>query len=145
MDRFIVKESQVSSNNHILDQSPALDSNVDNDPRDGDPQTENNVGVEEVPIGSTNIEMDGNGDPQILVAQILVAQTLRWMIIIMAILFSLIYLIQDIGIHLILNILIFWHKRVLKEIYQFRKVLEVDILEGFLHYFTIETTKWRVL
>jgi len=62
MDRFIVKESQVSSNNHILDQSPALDSNVDNDPRDGDPQTENNVGVEEVPIGSTNIEMDGNGD-----------------------------------------------------------------------------------
>ena len=62
MDRFIVKESQVSSNNHILDQSPALDSNVDNDPRDGDPQTENNVGVEEVPIGSTNVEMDGNGD-----------------------------------------------------------------------------------
>ena len=62
MDRFVVKESQVSSNNHILDQSPALDSNVDNDPRDGDPQTENNVGVEEVPIGSTNIEMDGNGD-----------------------------------------------------------------------------------
>ena len=62
MDRFIVKESQVSSNNHILNQSPALDSNVDNDPRDGDPQTENNVGVEEVPIGSTNIEMDGNGD-----------------------------------------------------------------------------------
>jgi len=62
MDRFVVKESQVSSNNHILDQSSALDSNVDNDPRDGDPQTENNVGVEEVPIGSTNIEMDGNGD-----------------------------------------------------------------------------------
>ena len=62
MDRFVVKESQVSSNNHILDQSPALDSNVDNDPRDGDPQTENNVGVEEVPIGSTNIEMDDNGD-----------------------------------------------------------------------------------
>ena len=62
MDRFIVKESQLSSNNHILDQSPALDSNVDNDPRDGDPQTENNVGVEEVPIGSTNVEMDGNGD-----------------------------------------------------------------------------------
>ena len=62
MDRFVVKESQVSSNNHILDQSPTLDSNVDNDPRDGDPQIENNVGVEEVPIGSTNIEMDGNGD-----------------------------------------------------------------------------------
>ena len=62
MDRFVVKESQVSSNNHILDQSSALDSNVDNDPRDGDPQIENNVGVEEVPIGSTNIEMDGNGD-----------------------------------------------------------------------------------
>ena len=56
----------------------------------------------------------------------------------MVILFSLIYLIQDIGIHLILNRLIFWHKRVLKEIYQFRKVLEIDILEGFLHYFTIE-------
>jgi len=62
MDTFIVKESQVSSNNHILDQSPALDSNVDNDPRDGDPQTENNVRVEKVSIGSTNIEMDGNGD-----------------------------------------------------------------------------------
>jgi len=62
MDRFVVKESQVSSNNHILDQSPALDSNVDNDPRDGDPQTENNVGVEEVPIGSTNIEMDDNNN-----------------------------------------------------------------------------------
>jgi len=62
MDRFVVKESQVSSNNHILDQSSALDSNVDNDPRDGDPQTENNVGVEEVPIGSKNNEMDGNGD-----------------------------------------------------------------------------------
>ena len=62
MDRFIVKESQVSSNNHIFNQSPALDSNVDNNRRDGDPQTENNVGVEEVPIGSTNIEMDDNGD-----------------------------------------------------------------------------------
>ncbi|KAG2589507.1 hypothetical protein PVAP13_5NG361343 [Panicum virgatum] len=50
MDRFIVKESQVSSNNHILNQCPALDSNVDNDPRDVDPQTENNVGVEEPDI-----------------------------------------------------------------------------------------------
>jgi len=28
MDRFIVKESQVSANNQILDQNPALDSNV---------------------------------------------------------------------------------------------------------------------
>ena len=28
MDRFIVKESQVSSNNQILDQNPALDSNI---------------------------------------------------------------------------------------------------------------------
>ena len=58
MDSFVVKESQVSSNNHI---SFALDSNVDNDPRDGDPQTENNVRVEKVSIGSTNIEIVGNG------------------------------------------------------------------------------------
>ena len=28
MDRFIVKESQVSSNNQILDQNPAFDSNI---------------------------------------------------------------------------------------------------------------------
>ena len=62
MDRFIVKKSQVSSNNQILDQSPALDSNVDNNPRDDQPQTENNVRAEEVLIDSTNIEMDDNGD-----------------------------------------------------------------------------------
>ena len=28
VDRFIVQESQVSSNNQILDQNPALDSNI---------------------------------------------------------------------------------------------------------------------
>ena len=29
MDRFIVKKSQVSSNNQIFDQNPTLDSNID--------------------------------------------------------------------------------------------------------------------
>jgi len=62
MDRFIVKKSQVSSNNQILDQSPALDSSLDNHPRYDDPQTKNNVRVHEVLIGSTSIEMDGNSD-----------------------------------------------------------------------------------
>ena len=81
---------------------------------------------------------------------LLIVQTLRWMIMvtisepltlrwmIMVILFSLIYLIQDIGILLILNRLTFWYKRVLKETYQFRKVLTIDILEGFLHFSIID-------
>jgi hypothetical protein len=34
MDRFIIKESQMSSSNQTLDQDPALDSNIENDPRD---------------------------------------------------------------------------------------------------------------
>jgi hypothetical protein len=32
MDRFIIKESQVSSDNHSLDQDPAIRNNVDNNP-----------------------------------------------------------------------------------------------------------------
>ena len=46
MDKFVRKESQVSTN----------------DPRDGQMETENIVGVEEVLIDNTNIEMDNNAD-----------------------------------------------------------------------------------
>ncbi|XP_066313482.1 uncharacterized protein [Miscanthus floridulus] len=48
MDKFVRKESQVSTDND------------DNDPRDGQMETENIVGVEEVLIDNTNIEMDNN-------------------------------------------------------------------------------------
>jgi len=34
MDRFIIKESQMPSGNQTLDEAPALDSNIENDPRD---------------------------------------------------------------------------------------------------------------
>ena len=50
MDKFVRKESQVSTDND------------DNDPRDGQMETENIVGVEEVLIDNTNIEMDNNAD-----------------------------------------------------------------------------------
>ncbi|XP_066398375.1 uncharacterized protein [Miscanthus floridulus] len=50
MDKFVRKESQVSIDND------------DNDPRDGQMETENIVGVEEVLIDNTNIEMDNNAD-----------------------------------------------------------------------------------
>ncbi|CAN6329242.1 unnamed protein product [Urochloa humidicola] len=44
MDRFILREPQVSSDNHTLGQG--LDSNVGNDPSDVDQaQTENNIGA----------------------------------------------------------------------------------------------------
>ena len=48
MDRFIIKESQVSSNNQSVDPSTlALDIIAYNDPRDGQTETESNVEVEE--------------------------------------------------------------------------------------------------
>ena len=48
MDRFIIKESQVSSGNQLVDPSTlALDIIAYNDPRDGQTETENNVEVEE--------------------------------------------------------------------------------------------------
>ena len=50
MDKFVRKESQVSTDND------------DNDPRDGQIETENIIGVEEVLIDNTNIEMDSNAD-----------------------------------------------------------------------------------
>ena len=50
MDKFVRKESQVSTDND------------DNDPRDGQMETENIVGVEEVLIDNANIEMDNNAD-----------------------------------------------------------------------------------
>ena len=64
MDKFVRKESQVSTNNQSLGQGQGttLDNNDDNDPRDGQIETENIVGVEEVLIDNTNIEMDNNAD-----------------------------------------------------------------------------------
>jgi hypothetical protein len=56
----------------------------------------------------------------------------------LVILFSPIYLTLDIGVSLILNRLLFWHKRVLKETYQFRKILATNIIEGFLDCSIIE-------
>ncbi|XP_066373855.1 uncharacterized protein [Miscanthus floridulus] len=50
MDKFVRKESQVSTDND------------DNDPRDGQMETKNIVGVEEVLIDNTDIEMDNNVD-----------------------------------------------------------------------------------
>src|SRR6266540_3332041 len=48
MDRFIIKESQVSSDNHSVDPSTlALDIIAYNNPRDGQTEAENNVEVEE--------------------------------------------------------------------------------------------------
>jgi len=91
MDRFIIKESNVLSSNEAVDQGPALDSNIENDLRDGQTGTENNAEVQEVPINN------------IMLKQIMMVITVR----ILVILFSLIYLIQDIGIHLIVNKLIF--------------------------------------
>ena len=87
MDRFIIKESNVLSGNEAVDQGPALDSNIENDLRDGQTGTENNAKVQEVPINNINVETDN----EVITVRILV------------ILFSMIYLIQDIGIDLILN------------------------------------------
>ncbi|XP_062186660.1 uncharacterized protein LOC133890234 [Phragmites australis] len=60
MDRFIIKELQVPFDNQILDQDPALDINVANDPNDGETEIENIV--EEVLVGSTNVQVVNNGD-----------------------------------------------------------------------------------
>jgi len=87
LDRFIIKESNVLSGNEAVDQGPALDSNIENDLRDGLTGTKNNAEVQEVPINNINVETDN----EVITVRILV------------ILFSMIYLIQDIGIDLILN------------------------------------------
>ena len=60
MDRFIIKESNVLSGNEAVDQGPALDSNIENDLRDG--RIENNAKVQEVPINNINVETDNDGD-----------------------------------------------------------------------------------
>ena len=62
MDRFIIKESNVLSGNEAVDQGPALDSNIENDLRDGQTGTENNAKVQEVPINNINVETDNDGD-----------------------------------------------------------------------------------
>ena len=77
MDRFIIKESNVLSGNEAVDQGPALDSNIENDLRDGLTGTKNNAEVQEVPINN------------IMLKQIMMVITVR----ILVILFSLIYLI----------------------------------------------------
>ena len=61
-DRFIIKESNVLSGNEAVDQGPALDSNIENDLRDGQTGTENNAEVQEVPINNINVETDNDGD-----------------------------------------------------------------------------------
>jgi hypothetical protein len=70
MDRFIIKESQVSPNNRSLDQSPAHDNNVDNEARDGSMQIETNIeaaphndavngtSIDGQTEGETNVEVD---------------------------------------------------------------------------------------
>ena len=77
MDRFIIKESNMLSGNEAVDQGPALDSNIENDVRDGQTGIENNAEVQEVPINN------------IMLKQIMMVITVR----ILVILFSLIYLI----------------------------------------------------
>jgi hypothetical protein len=67
MDRFIIKEPQVISDNQTHDQDhaidinvdndpidPAIDSNVDNDPIDDQTGSENHVEAQEALIGNTN-------------------------------------------------------------------------------------------
>ena len=62
MDRFIIKESNVLSGNEAVDHGPALDSNIENDLRDGQTGTENNAEVQEVPINNINVETHNDGD-----------------------------------------------------------------------------------
>ncbi|XP_066361267.1 uncharacterized protein [Miscanthus floridulus] len=57
MDRFITKQSQVSSDNSTPDQGQAIDNNVDNNPID---PPENNVEVEEALPDNTNTQIGGN-------------------------------------------------------------------------------------
>ena len=59
MDRFITKQSQVSSNNPTPDQGQAIDSNIDNDPIN---PPKNNVEAEEALPNNTNTQMDNNID-----------------------------------------------------------------------------------
>ena len=101
MDKFVRKESQVSTDNQSLGQGQGttLDNNDDNDPRDGQIETENIVESRKF---------------------LLITQTLKWITMLITlgpivlhqlrmlmIPFSLIYLILDIGIPLIINKLIF--------------------------------------
>ncbi|BAF28674.1 Os11g0628800 [Oryza sativa Japonica Group] len=60
IDRFIIKESQVSSSNQTLDQAPALDRSIENNPRDDQTGTENNAEVQEVLINDTSVEINNN-------------------------------------------------------------------------------------
>jgi hypothetical protein len=64
MDRFVIKESNVYSGNEAeaVDLGPALDSNIENDLRDGQTGTKNNGELQEVPINNTNVETDNDGD-----------------------------------------------------------------------------------
>jgi hypothetical protein len=57
IDRFITKQSQVSSDNLAPDQGQAIDNNVDNNPID---PPENNVEVEEALPDNTNTQIGGN-------------------------------------------------------------------------------------
>ena len=59
MDRFITKQSQVSSDNPTPDPGQAIDTNVDNDPIN---PPENNIEVEEALPDNTNTHMDNNSD-----------------------------------------------------------------------------------
>jgi hypothetical protein len=91
MDMFVTKQSQVSSDNPTPDQGQSIDNNIDIDRID---PLENNVEVEEALPDNTN-------------TQIAIAVKTCILLRMLVILFSLIYLIQDIGIHLILNKLTF--------------------------------------
>ncbi|XP_037474290.1 zinc finger MYM-type protein 1-like [Triticum dicoccoides] len=62
MDKFVVKKPRVSSDNQSLDLEHACDNNaeIDPSPRDGQTQTENNVGGEENRDNTEASNIDGN-------------------------------------------------------------------------------------
>jgi len=60
MDRFIIKESQVVTENQTIDQGPATDSTIDNDTIDGHAETENNIEGQETPTDNTNRQTDND-------------------------------------------------------------------------------------
>ena len=64
MDRFIIKESQVVLENQTIDQGPAPASTVDIDIIvDGHAaETENNIAGQEAPADNTNMQTDNDGD-----------------------------------------------------------------------------------
>jgi hypothetical protein len=62
IDRFIVKESHVSSGNQADDGGPAIDSNIDNNQPADSPEVQNNVEVGEVFVDNRTDEMGDNGD-----------------------------------------------------------------------------------